>query len=48
MVKRVGRHAVVGAGSVVTKDVPEYAAAAGNPIRILKMLDKERCQAEEG
>jgi acetyltransferase-like isoleucine patch superfamily enzyme len=28
---RVGDYAVVGAGSVVTKDVPDYAVVAGNP-----------------
>lgn len=38
----VGRHAVVGAGSVVTKDVPDYAIAVGNPARVVKMLDKEK------
>ncbi|MFP3953963.1 MAG: acyltransferase [Candidatus Acetothermia bacterium] len=30
----VGRHAFVGAGSVVTKDVPDYAVVYGNPARI--------------
>ena len=35
----VGRHAVVGAASVVTKDVPDYAVVAGNPARIIKYLD---------
>lgn len=29
----IGRHAFVGAGAVVTKDVPDYALAAGNPAR---------------
>lgn len=38
----VGRHAVVGACSVVTKDVPDYAVAVGNPAKVIKMLDKER------
>ena len=38
----VGRHAVVGAGSVVTKDVPDYAVAVGNPARVIKTLDKTR------
>ena len=38
----VGKHAIVGAGSVVTKDVPDYAVAVGNPARIIKMLDAER------
>ena len=43
----VGRHAVVGAGSVVTKDVPDYAVAVGNPARVVKMLDKEKCKEQE-
>lgn len=37
----IGRHAIVGAGSVVTKDVPDYAVAVGNPAKVIKMLDKE-------
>lgn len=32
----IGRGATVGAGSVVTKDVPEFVAVAGNPARIIK------------
>lgn len=38
----VGKWAIVGAASVVTKDVPDYAVAAGNPARVIRMLDKER------
>jgi acetyltransferase-like isoleucine patch superfamily enzyme len=34
---RIGTGAVVGAGSVVTQDVPEYAIAAGVPATIVKM-----------
>jgi len=33
---RIGRGAVVGAGSVVTRNVPDYAIAVGVPARILK------------
>lgn len=32
----IGKHSVVAAGSVVTKDVPPYSIAAGNPARIIK------------
>ena len=43
----VGRHAVVGAASVVTKDVPDYAVAVGNPAKVIKMLDRERFKEGE-
>ena len=33
---RIGRGAVVGAGAIVTSDVPPYSIVAGNPARILK------------
>ena len=36
---RIGKRAIVGAGSVVTKDVPEKAVIAGNPARIIKYID---------
>lgn len=38
----VGKHAIVGAASVVTKDVPDYAMVVGNPAKIIKMLDSEK------
>ena len=44
---RVGRHAVVGAASVVTRDVPDYAVAVGNPARVIKLLDQDKCEAHE-
>lgn len=34
----IGRNAVVGAGSVVTKDVPDFAIAAGTPCRVIKYI----------
>jgi acetyltransferase-like isoleucine patch superfamily enzyme len=36
---KIGRWAIVGAGSVVTKDVPEHALVAGNPSRIVRYVD---------
>jgi acetyltransferase-like isoleucine patch superfamily enzyme len=36
----IGKRAIVGAGSVVTKDVPENAVVAGNPARIIKYLQQ--------
>jgi UDP-2-acetamido-3-amino-2,3-dideoxy-glucuronate N-acetyltransferase len=35
----IGEKAVVGAGSVVTKDVPSHAVVAGVPARILRMMN---------
>lgn len=35
---RIGKNAVVGAGAVVTRDVPDYCVAVGNPARIVRDL----------
>jgi acetyltransferase-like isoleucine patch superfamily enzyme len=35
----IGENALVGAGSVVTRDVPDNAIVAGNPARVLRILD---------
>jgi acetyltransferase-like isoleucine patch superfamily enzyme len=37
----IGENAIVGAGSVVTKDVPANAIVAGNPARILRYIDRK-------
>jgi maltose O-acetyltransferase len=33
-----GSRAVIGAGSVVTRDIPERVFAAGNPCRIIRAI----------
>jgi len=38
---RIGQHAMVGAGSVVTHDVPPYAIVMGNPARIEGYVDSQ-------
>ena len=38
---RIGNGAIVGAGSIVTRDVPDYAVVAGNPARIIKYRGRE-------
>lgn len=37
---RVGENAIVGAGSVVTKDVPANSVVAGNPARVMRYIDQ--------
>ncbi len=37
----IGEHSIVGAGAVVTKDVPPYTIVAGNPARPIKRLDPQ-------
>jgi acetyltransferase-like isoleucine patch superfamily enzyme len=36
----IGRNSLIGAGSIVTKDIPANVVAAGNPCRIVKQLDE--------
>lgn len=36
----IGKHAMIGAGSVVTKDVPDYALVLGNPARFVRFLEQ--------
>lgn len=37
----IGERAIVGSGSVVTRDVPPYTIVAGNPARILRRISHE-------
>ena len=37
----IGRNSVIGAGSVVTKSIPTYSVAVGNPCRVIRELPKE-------
>ena len=37
----IGSNTVIGAGSVVTKDVPDWAVAAGNPCRVIRKITEE-------
>lgn len=37
----IGAHAMIGAGCVVTTDVPDYAVVVGNPSRIIRIVNQE-------
>jgi acetyltransferase-like isoleucine patch superfamily enzyme len=38
----IGRHSIIAGGSVVTKDIPPYSVAVGNPARVIKKFDFEK------
>lgn len=38
----IGSHCIIGAGSVVTKDVPDYAIVGGAPAKIIRMRNEGR------
>jgi acetyltransferase-like isoleucine patch superfamily enzyme len=42
----IGKHSVIAAGSVVTKDVPSYSIAAGNPAKVIKKYNEVASQWE--
>ena len=37
----IGKKSIIGAGSVVTKDIPDYSIAVGNPARVIKRYNFE-------
>lgn len=39
---RIGERCQIGAGSVVTKDIPSFSVAVGNPARVIKRYDPAR------
>lgn len=43
----IGRHSIVAARAVVTKDVPAYSIVAGNPAKIIKQYNPETKQWEK-
>jgi acetyltransferase-like isoleucine patch superfamily enzyme len=43
----IGENVIVGAGSVVTKDVPPNSIVAGNPARILRSIDEANERSNE-
>lgn len=40
----VGEGAIVGAGSLVTKDIPAWTIAAGNPAKVIKQIPKKEAE----
>ena len=37
----IGKHSVIGSGSVVTHDIPDDVVAVGNPCKIVRQITKE-------
>ena len=37
----IGEGCVIGAGSVVTRDIPPYSLAAGNPCRVIRKITEK-------
>jgi acetyltransferase-like isoleucine patch superfamily enzyme len=43
----IGKHSVIGANSVVTKDIPPYSIAVGSPARVIKQYNHDKKQWEK-
>jgi len=37
----ISKHSIVAAGSIVTKNIPPYSVAVGNPARVIKTYNPE-------
>lgn len=46
-VREIGKNAIIGSGSIVTKDVPENAVVAGNPAKVIRYLREDEVVNEE-
>lgn len=42
----IGKHCIVAAGSIVTRNVPSFSVVAGNPARIIKQYNKDNAKWE--
>ena len=42
----IGEHCLIGAGSVVTKDIPAYSLAYGNPAKVVKKVTQLHCRVK--
>ena len=45
--KTIGKKCIIGAGSVVAHDIPDYSIAVGNPARVVKKWDFEKHEWEK-
>jgi acetyltransferase-like isoleucine patch superfamily enzyme len=43
----IGKHSVIAAGSVVTKDIPPFCVAVGNPAKVIKQYNPQTNQWEK-
>lgn len=44
---KIGKHCVIGANSVVTKDIPDYCVAVGSPARVIKNICNKAVRKKE-
>lgn len=44
---KIGQNCIIGAGSVVTKDIPDNSLAVGNPAKVIGSIDKFEKQRKE-